>query len=126
MRGGSCYSSFPRKRESRGGGAGLTGSGRARTKTLYVYILASKRNGTLYIGVTSDLAKRVWEHREKLINGFTKEYGVDRLVWYEAHGTAESAIAREKRIKKWRRAWKIALIEKENPHWKDLYDEICV
>ncbi|NOZ22973.1 MAG: GIY-YIG nuclease family protein [Planctomycetes bacterium] len=94
-------------------------------KTFYVYILTSKRNGTLYTGVTSDLAKRIWEHREKLIDGFTKKYGVDRLVWYEVHGSAESAIAREKRIKKWQRAWKLALIEKANPRWKDLYDEIC-
>ena len=94
-------------------------------KTFYVYILASKRNGTLYTGVTSDLVKRAWEHREKHIDGFTKEYGVHRLVWYEVHGSADSAIAREKRIKKWRRAWKLALIEKENPHWKDLYEEIC-
>ncbi len=90
-----------------------------------VYLLASKRNGTLYVGVTSDLIKRVWEHKNHVANGFTKRYGVDRLVWYEVHETMESAIGREKALKEWQRAWKLELIEKFNPDWKDLYDSVC-
>tara|TARA_B100000614_G_scaffold232035_1_gene226414 strand:+ start:378 stop:668 length:291 start_codon:yes stop_codon:yes gene_type:complete len=90
-----------------------------------VYILASQPNGTLYVGVTSDLPGRVWQHRNDLANGFTKRYGVHRLVYVEAHDTMEDAILREKRIKKWRRAWKIRLIEESNPEWRDLYDEIA-
>jgi putative endonuclease len=90
----------------------------------FVYILASKRNGTLYTGVTSDLLQRVWQHKTKATQGFTAKYGVDRLVYFEAHGDAASAIQREKQIKKWRRAWKIELIERSNPQWHDLYDEI--
>ncbi len=86
----------------------------------YVYILASARHGTLYVGVTSDLVLRVSQHREGIFDGFTKEYDVKRLVWQEAHATIESAIAREKRIKEWRRAWKINLIEAANPGWEDL------
>ena len=93
-------------------------------KQFCVYILASKRNGTLYIGVTSQLAARVWQHKSKLAAGFTAKYGVDKLVYYEAHGSAESAIVREKQLKKWRRAWKIELIEGLNPEWRDLYEEI--
>jgi len=91
----------------------------------YVYILASKRNGTLYTGVTSDLVRRVWEHKQDQIEGFTKRYGVHRLVYVEAHDDIQDAIVREKRIKKWNRAWKIELIEKQNPDWKDLYEEIA-
>jgi putative endonuclease len=91
-------------------------------KTFYVYMLASARYGTLYLGVTSDLIKRVWEHREGFVDGFTKEYGVKHLVWYETHADAISAITREKQIKKWNRAWKINLIQKENPIWRDLYE----
>jgi putative endonuclease len=87
-----------------------------------VYILASRRNGTLYAGVTSDLIKRVWEHKNHLVEGFTKRYGVDRLVWYEPHETMDSAIRREKAIKEWKRAWKLELIEKSNPEWTDLYE----
>ena len=90
-----------------------------------VYILASKRNGTLYVGVTSDLVQRVWQHKNDFVEGFTKQYGVHRLVWYEVHGSMESAIVREKALKKWNRAWKIELIEEGNPGWKDLYDGIC-
>lgn len=90
-----------------------------------VYLLASKRNGTLYVGVTSDLIKRVWEHKNHVADGFTKRYGVDRLVWYEVHETMESAIGREKALKEWQRAWKLELIEKFNPDWKDLYDSVC-
>ena len=89
-----------------------------------VYILASKRNGTLYVGVTSDLAKRIWEHKNNMVEGFTKRYMVKQLVWYELHESMESAIMREKRIKNWKRAWKLELIESKNPDWLDLYDTI--
>jgi len=89
-------------------------------KEFAVYMLTSRRNGTLYIGVTSNLPKRLWEHREGVVEGFTKEYGVKTLVWFEMHDNAEAAITREKRLKKCNRAWKLALIEKENPDWRDL------
>jgi putative endonuclease len=89
-----------------------------------VYVLASKRNGTLYIGVTSDLRKRVWEHRNDVVDGFTKRYGIHRLVYYELHADMESAIRREKQMKKWNRAWKLELIEKQNPDWQDLWEKI--
>jgi putative endonuclease len=88
----------------------------------WVYILASRRNGTLYTGVTTNLLRRVWEHREGFIPGFTKTYDVKRLVWFETYGSVVEAIAREKAIKRWRRAWKLALIEAENPQWLDLYE----
>jgi len=90
----------------------------------YVYILASGLNGTLYVGVTSDLVRRVWEHREGLVDGFTKRYGVKQLVWYEIHGDIMEAIRREKQIKMWERAWKVELIQKSNPRWRDLYADI--
>ena len=93
-------------------------------KNYYVYILASKRNGTLYIGVTGNLVKRVWEHKEGNIEGFTTKYKVQNLVYYEQTNNVDSAIILEKQIKKWKRQWKIDLIEKDNPGWKDLYDEI--
>jgi len=89
-----------------------------------VYILANKRNGTLYIGVTSDLIKRVWEHKQGIVEGFTKKYDVHRLVWYELHESMESAIVREKRLKEWKRNWKLELIESMNPAWQDLYNTI--
>ena len=89
-----------------------------------VYILASKRNGTLYIGVTSDLVKRIWEHNNDLVEGFTKSYGVHRLVWYELHESMESAVTREKQLKEWKRQWKLELIEDTNPNWLDLYPAI--
>ncbi len=89
-----------------------------------VYILASKRNGTLYIGVTSDLVKRVWEHKNSSVEGFTKRYGVNQLVWYEMHESMESAIVHEKRLKEWKRKWKLELIESLNPGWEDLYTRI--
>ena len=89
-----------------------------------VYLLASRRNGTLYVGVTSDLVKRIWEHRNHVVDGFTKKYGVDKLVWYEPHDSMESAIQREKAIKEWKRAWKLDLIEKANPEWVDLYETL--
>lgn len=89
-----------------------------------VYVLASGLNGTPYVGVTRDLAGRTWQHREHVVDGFTKRYGVTRLVWYEMHETMESAILREKRIKKWRRAWKMQLIDASNPSWRDLWPDI--
>ncbi len=93
------------------------------SKAPCVYILASKRNGTLYIGVTSDLAQRTSLHQQDLIAGFTKRYGVHRLVYYEMHDTMPNAIKREKRLKKWNRAWKVRLIEHMNPEWDDLFEE---
>jgi putative endonuclease len=89
-----------------------------------VYILASGRNGTLYIGVTTSLVQRVWQHRSHLVSGFTDQYAVCRLVWYEQHVTIDSAITREKRLKKWNRLWKLRLIEERNPEWTDLWGEI--
>ncbi|RRQ21628.1 GIY-YIG nuclease family protein [Thiohalobacter thiocyanaticus] len=89
-----------------------------------VYILASRRNGTLYTGVTSDLVKRVWEHRNHVVEGFTCMYGVDMLVWYEPHESMDAAIRREKAIKKWRRVWKLRMIEEMNPQWRDLYSDL--
>jgi putative endonuclease len=89
-----------------------------------VYILASQRNGTLYIGVTSDLVQRVWQHKNDVVEGFTKKYCVHTLVYYELHEDMESAIVREKQLKKWNRAWKLRLIEEMNPNWNDLYDSI--
>ncbi|TCZ81858.1 GIY-YIG nuclease family protein [Lysobacter sp. N42] len=93
-------------------------------RTPCVYMLASGRNGTLYIGVTSDLVRRIWEHREHLVPGFTAKYGVARLVWYEQHDAMDEAIAREKRLKKWRRAWKLELIDGFNPSWRDLWHDV--
>ncbi len=89
-----------------------------------VYVLASKRNGTLYVGVTSDLIKRVWEHKNNVVKGFTERYSVHQLVWYELHETMESAIWKEKMLKNWKRVWKLELIEKRNPNWQDLYETI--
>jgi putative endonuclease len=89
-----------------------------------VYILASHKKGTLYVGVTSDVVRPVWEHRSGEIAGFTEKYSVDHLAWFEMHPTMNGAIAREKQIKKWNRAWKVRLIEGENPEWRDLYPEI--
>jgi putative endonuclease len=91
-----------------------------------VYILASRRNGTLYAGVTSELARRVSQHRSGAVGGFTPDYGVHILVFAEFHETMEDAIVREKQIKKWRRAWKLELIEQHNPQWRDLYDELVL
>jgi putative endonuclease len=95
-----------------------------REKYYYVYILASKPYGTLYTGVSSNIPSRTWQHKNDLVEGFTKRYHVHRLVWYEQTNSIESAINKEKQIKKWRRRWKLDLIEKMNPDWKDLYDEI--
>ena len=90
----------------------------------YVYILANRRYGTFYVGVTNDIARRVYEHRERLVDGFTKTHGVKTLVYVEHHERAEDAIRREKRLKKWNRAWKIELIERNNPNWDDLYERL--
>ena len=90
----------------------------------YVYILASRRNGTLYVGMTDDLVRRVWMHKEGVSPGFTKEYSVTLLVWYEVHESRESAFTRERQIKKWKRSWKLEMIEKTNPSWRDLFEEI--
>ncbi len=95
-----------------------------REKYYYVYILASKPYGTLYTGVSSNIPSRTWQHKNDLVERFTKRYRVKRLVWYEQTKSIESAINKEKQIKKWRRRWKLDLIEKMNPDWKDLYDEI--
>jgi len=107
--------SFPRKRES---------SREPMSRQYYVYILASKRNGTLYIGMTNNLARRVWEHRQGSVEGFTKRYNVHRLVYCESFARPLEAIQREKRLKKWNRAWKVRLIESANPDWKDLYGTV--
>jgi len=89
-----------------------------------VYILSSKKNGTLYVGVTSNLVKRVWEHKNNLVDGFTKKYAVHRLVYFEQHRNSLSAIKREKQIKKWNRLWKVRLVEEKNSQWRDLYQDI--
>jgi putative endonuclease len=89
-----------------------------------VYLLAGSRNGTLYIGVTTNLVQRIWQHRNDVMKGFTQQYGVGMLVWYEQHATLEAAIVRERRLKKWNRLWKLRLIEEGNPEWRDLWEEI--
>jgi len=93
-------------------------------KSYYIYILASKRNGTLYIGVTNNLMKRVYEHKKDLADGFTKKYNVHKLVYYEQTSDIDSAINREKQLKKWNRTWKLKLIEEGNPKWEDLYNDL--
>jgi putative endonuclease len=93
-------------------------------RSYFVYILASGRNGTIYVGVTNDLSRRIWEHREKQLKGFTAKYDVTKLVWYAEHGEIDQAILHEKRLKRWRREWKLRLIEAENPQWLDLYETL--
>ena len=93
-------------------------------KEYYVYVLANQRNGTLYVGVTSNLIKRIWEHKNKAVEGFTQKYNVDKLVYFEQYSDPENAIKREKRLKKYNRQWKLELIEKENPEWRDLYTDL--
>jgi putative endonuclease len=110
---------LPRLLDSR-----LRGNDNGAMKQPAVYILASQRNGTLYTGVTSDLVQRVWQHKNDSVDGFTKKYGVRTLVYYELHDDMENAIIREKRLKKWNRAWKLRLIEEKNPEWNDLYASI--
>jgi len=90
-----------------------------------VCIIASQHNGTLYVGVTGNLVKRIWQHRDNSIDGFSQKYGVHRLVYFELHDTMENAITREKQLKKWRRSWKLRLIEGQNPDWEDLWPVIC-
>jgi putative endonuclease len=94
--------------------------------SFFVYILASRRNGTLYIGMTDDLARRVEQHRTNAVRGFTKTYGVKTLVWFEMHETRDSAFQRERQLKKWKRIWKLELIERGNPTWRDLADELAL
>lgn len=118
---GNPGSRFIRVRRTKSQETAASGGGQER---YFVYLLASKKNGTLYIGVTSELIKRVYEHKNNLADGFTKKYGVHTLVYYEATSEMNSAILRERQLKKWRRAWKIELIEKSNPQWRDLYDEL--
>jgi putative endonuclease len=113
----SPLSSFPRRRESSSGAA------MKRDFSPTVYIMASARNGTLYIGVTSKLLQRIAQHREEITGGFTAKYDVKLLVWFEQHATMEHAITREKQLKKWNRAWKLRMIERENPEWRDLAEE---
>jgi putative endonuclease len=105
-------------------GGSREGKGAQVEKLYYVYMLASRRNGTLYIGVTNDLARRTWEHQSNLVDGFTKKHGVHRLVWYETYDDINDAIAREKQLKGWNRAWKIRLIEEHNSGWNNLYERI--
>ena len=109
-------------RELAGFAAGTRGFGMPRYPC--VYMLASRRNGTLYLGVTSHPIKRVWQHKNDLVESFTKRYGVHSLVWFESHATMDAAIAREKAIKRWKRAWKLRLVEASNPEWRDLYDDL--
>ena len=92
----------------------------------YLYLMASGRNGTTYLGVTSDLLKRVWQHRNEVIDGFSKKYGCTRLVWYEAFDDIQQARQRELQMKKWKRAWKVELIERDNPQWLDLFDRLSL
>jgi len=94
-------------------------------KRFLVYLLATRKDGPLYVGVTSDLPGRIAQHKAKVVHGFTERFNVDRLVWFEAHQNAEAAITREKQIKRWRRDWKVALIETDNPEWRDLYETIA-
>src|SRR5205823_4463038 len=116
----ACPPAFARGRLWHEQGAAERGS----EKRPCVYILASKRNGTLYTGVTSDIARRAWQHRSNAVDGFVRDYGVHRLVFVEFYETMADAILREKRIKKWRREWKLELIERHNPQWRDLYHEL--
>ncbi|HRE35144.1 MAG: hypothetical protein BGO58_14315 [Sphingopyxis sp. 65-8] len=92
----------------------------------YIYLMASGRNGTTYLGVTSDLLKRVWQHRNEVIDSFSKKYGCTRLVWYEAFDDIQQARQRELQMKKWKRAWKVELIERDNPQWLDLFDRLSL
>jgi putative endonuclease len=122
---GSIWATFAQDRHS-----GVHVFARARNPSLvlmmayYVYLLASKKNGTLYLGVTNNIVRRIYEHKTKVVDGFTTRYGVDKLVWFEIYDDALTAIAREKELKKWRRDWKIRLIEENNLEWIDLYPEI--
>jgi len=115
---------FENSGDDRKGGSG-DDRGRKMEKRFYVYIMTNKRNGTLYIGVTSDLPKRTWEHKNGAAEGFTKKYDIKTLVYYEVYDAPENAIHREKRLKKYKREAKINLIERGNPEWSDLYESVC-
>jgi len=91
----------------------------------HVYILASRKDGAIYVGITNDIVRRIYEHRTKVIQGFTSKYNITRLVWFEIYNDPISAISLEKELKKWKRAWKVQLIEAQNPQWDDLYESIC-
>src|SRR5664279_2590108 len=104
---------------------GMTGLRAIDVMAYYVYILASRRDGAIYIGVTNDIVRRIYEHRIKAVPGFTSKYNITRLVWFEIYDDPISAISREKELKKWKRAWKTHLIESQNPQWDDLYESIC-
>ncbi len=95
-----------------------------KEKKYYIYILANERNGTLYIGVTNSLIRRIYEHKHNLVEGFTKDHNIHRLVYYEEYNQIDNAISREKQMKKWNRKWKLQIIEKDNPGWRDLYEEL--
>ena len=103
----------------------MTGLRAIDVMAYYVYILASRKDGAIYIGVTNDIVRRIYEHRIKAVPGFTSKYNITRLVWFEIYDDPISAISREKELKKWKRAWKIQLIESQNPQWDDLYESIC-
>ena len=118
--GGAIPSPLGHERETSSRVDGL----KAQSMCFYVYILTSQRNGMLYVGMTDDLVKRVWMHKDEVLPGFTKDHGVKMLVWYEVHESRESAFQRERQIKKWNRVWKLEPIEKTNPSWRDLYEEI--
>jgi putative endonuclease len=92
----------------------------------YVYILASRKDGAIYVGITNDIVRRIYEHRIKAVRGFTSKYNITRLVWFEIHDDPISAISREKKLKKWKRAWKVQLVETQNPQWNDLHESICI
>jgi len=109
---------------SRGAGERYTETPISNHMNYFVYLLASQRNGTLYVGVTNDLVRRVYEHKNDVLDGFSKRYGVHQLVWFEATPSVEAAILKEKQIKNWPRAWKVALIERSNPQWLDLYGSL--
>ena len=105
--------------------SGISMLGARQAVAYYVYILASRKDGAIYLGITNDLVRRVYEHRTKAVRGFTSKYNVERLVWFEVYDDPVSAISREKELKKWKREWKIRLIEAQNPDWSDLYESIC-
>jgi putative endonuclease len=127
-RAGPLVAPFQTETNAKLSSSGLTRGPNYRLNTrmaYYAYMPASRPRGTLYIGVTGDLVRRVWEHRSGAVPGFTRRYGVDRLVWFEVFNDASAAIQREKTLKQWLRAWKIALIERNNPNWRDLYNDIA-
>ena len=121
---GPCLRRDPAKRSRVVANLGSPGTYVPVSTMPFVYLLASKPYGTLYVGSTFELGRRVWQHKTRAVPGFTAKYGVDRLVWFESHERLETALVRERQIKKWKRDWKINLIEQENPHWADLYPSL--